>query len=117
MRELIEKQIEEVADYLAASVRSRHGGDLNSMGLFLEEACGRLFQIVQNQQAQIDALEKRLSDTQSVVVASVVDPGGMVKALHDNSICECGHTLALHGERRCRGLNCRCRQFRLEVNR
>jgi hypothetical protein len=101
LSKLIEKQIEEMADALrqARKFHTLDEGAKRTVAALLLMS-GRLLEIVQNQQTQIEELQKR--------VGPYVD---------NDSECKCGHSRFIHTDTGCKCLGCSCRQFRLEAKR
>lgn len=72
--ELIEKQIEEAANFLAHSKTMKNRDrDMDRAFSALLAASGRLLEIVQNQQGQIEELQKRVSDLEPQTAMGLLD--------------------------------------------
>lgn len=62
LKELIEKQIEEAAGHQAVMMDMHARGMMEGWGKAIDGFCACLLQIIQNQQAMIDAVQKEAFD-------------------------------------------------------
>lgn len=75
MGELIEKQIEEAASYLAALERANQRTGRSAAIDAVFGFCERLLQVIQNQQAQIEELRARTKSLEFCVAMKTVEGG------------------------------------------